>query len=41
MLGWSPRFNLEESLKQTIDWYTSTHKSAGNVDESLLLERKY
>jgi dTDP-D-glucose 4,6-dehydratase len=41
MLGWSPRFNLEEGLKQTIDWYTSTHKSAGNVDESLLLERKY
>ena len=41
MLGWSPRFNLEDGLKKTIDWYTSIHKSEGNVDESILLERKF
>jgi nucleoside-diphosphate-sugar epimerase len=40
LLGWSPRFNLKDGLKKTIDWYIGTHKIEGNIDESLLLERK-
>ena len=40
LLGWSPQFTLEDGLRKTIEWYTSTHKSDGNVDDELLLERK-
>ena len=40
LLGWHPRFNLEDGLRETIEWYTSTHKSDGSVDDELLLERK-
>jgi len=40
LLGWEPKFNLENGLQKTIDWYLSTHKSDGTVDEKLLLERK-
>ena len=40
LLGWNPQFSLEEGLRKTIEWYTSTHKSDGNVDDELLLERK-
>jgi len=40
LLGWSPRFTLEDGLRETIGWYTSTHKSDGTVDDDILLERK-
>ena len=40
LLGWNPQFTLEDGLRKTIEWYTSTHKSDGNVDDELLLERK-
>ena len=40
LLGWNPQFSLEDGLRKTIEWYTSTHKSDGNVDDELLLERK-
>jgi nucleoside-diphosphate-sugar epimerase len=41
LLGWKPRFTLEEGLKRTIEWYVSTHKSQiGNtVKQQVLLER--
>jgi len=40
LLGWSPRFDLESGLRNTIDWYKSNHKLEGNVDQDILLERK-
>ena len=40
LLGWSPRFNLEDGLRKTIDWYKTSHKIEGNVDQDILLERK-
>ena len=39
LLGWEPRFTLEEGLRRTIEWYVKTHKRRGYVDEKLLLER--
>ena len=38
LLGWEPRFTLEEGLKRTIDWYVKTHKRKGYVNERLLME---
>lgn len=40
LIGWSPRFGLEEGLKRTISWYTKTHTNTkeGKINESLLLE---
>tara|TARA_B100001123_G_C15323378_1_gene1028663 strand:- start:1245 stop:2294 length:1050 start_codon:yes stop_codon:yes gene_type:complete len=40
LLGWSPKFNLEDGLRKTIDWYKTSHKIKGNVDQDILLERK-
>ena len=40
LLGWSPKFNLEDGLRKTIDWYKTSHKIEGNVDQDILLERK-
>ena len=40
LLGWKPRFTLEEGLKRTIDWYVKTHKPKGYVDEKILMERR-
>ena len=37
-LGWEPRFSLQEGLKNTIEWYSKSHKLQGHVDESSLLE---
>lgn len=40
LLGWIPRFTLEEGLRRTIEWYTRTHKSEiGKVKQEVLLER--
>ena len=38
LIGWEPRFSLEEGLKITIDWYSKTHKIQGKVNEVSLLE---
>ena len=38
LLGWEPKFTLEEGLKETIEWYVKTHKSTGKIDDRLLLE---
>ena len=39
LLGWKPKFSLEEGLKRTIKWYIETHKRKGYVDERILMER--
>lgn len=39
ILGWQPKYSLEEGLRKTIDWYFSTHKRTGKVEERKLLER--
>lgn len=39
LLGWEPRFTLEEGLKRTIEWYVKTHIRRGYVDERVLMER--
>ena len=39
LLGWEPRFTLQEGLRRTIDWYVKTHERKGYVDERLLMER--
>ena len=38
LLGWEPKFSLQEGLKKTIEWYSKNHKLQGHVDESSLLE---
>jgi UDP-glucose 4-epimerase len=38
LLGWKPRFSLEEGLKKTIEWYIKTHKKKGKINETILLE---
>ena len=38
LLGWEPRFSLQEGLKKTIEWYTKNHKKQGHIDKSSLLE---
>ena len=38
LLGWEPKFSLQEGLKKTIEWYGKNHKLQGHVDESSLLE---
>jgi UDP-glucose 4-epimerase len=38
LLGWRPRFSLEEGLRRTIQWYTRTHSWKGFIDEKILLE---
>jgi len=39
LLGWQPRFTLEEGLKRTIEWYVNTHKDRTGFKKELLLER--
>ncbi|MEM0096321.1 MAG: NAD-dependent epimerase/dehydratase family protein [Candidatus Bathyarchaeia archaeon] len=39
LLGWSPKVSLEEGLRKTIQYYISTHKPRGYVDEKILMER--
>ena len=38
LLGWKPKYTLKEGLAKTIEWYISTHKTTGNVENNLLLE---
>jgi UDP-glucose 4-epimerase len=44
LLGWSPKFSLEEGLRKTIQWYMRTrihgHKSAKKVGD-MLMKRSY
>jgi UDP-glucose 4-epimerase len=39
LLGWEPKYSIETGLKETINWYFSTHQRKGFIDERLLLER--
>ena len=39
LIGWEPKFSLEDGLRKTIDWYITKHQLQGKVDNSLLLER--
>jgi nucleoside-diphosphate-sugar epimerase len=39
LLGWKPRFTLEDGLRRTIDWYVQTHASQIGIKKELLLER--
>ena len=38
LLGWEPKYDLENGLRETIDWYIKTHKIEGKVNEKILLE---
>jgi UDP-glucose 4-epimerase len=38
LLGWQPRFSLEEGLRRTIEWY-QTFKNIRRPEKDLLLER--
>lgn len=38
LLGWEPRFNLEEGLRKTILWYTKNSRKTGIVNPELLME---
>ena len=33
-----PKYSLKEGLAKTIEWYISSHKATGNVENNLLLE---
>jgi len=39
LIGWLPRFSLEDGLRKTIKWYIQHHKISGKVNKDLLLER--
>jgi len=39
LLGWEPKFSLQEGLQKTIDWYSKTHKATGMVNQKILLDR--
>ena len=38
LLGWEPKYDLENGLRETIDWYIKTHKIEGEVNEKIILE---
>jgi nucleoside-diphosphate-sugar epimerase len=38
MIGWIPRFTLEEGLRRTVEWYTKTHRYNGTINQRILLE---
>lgn len=38
IMGWIPKYTLEEGLRKTIQWYVKTHKIEGHVDQNILLE---
>jgi len=39
LLGWEPRFSLEEGLRKTIELYKQTPKNTNRITKDLLLER--
>ena len=39
LLGWKPRFSLEQGLKKTIEWYKQSSKNNNRIAKELLLER--
>jgi UDP-glucose 4-epimerase len=39
VMGWEPRYSLEQGLKETIGWYLGVHKPTGQVSQQILLER--
>jgi UDP-glucose 4-epimerase len=39
LLGWRPRFSLEQGLKKTIEWYKQSSKYRNRAAKELLLER--
>jgi nucleoside-diphosphate-sugar epimerase len=39
LLGWEPRFSLEQGLRKTIEWYKQTRKNINQIAKDLLLER--
>ena len=39
LLGWNPRFTLEEGLRRTMEWYVSTHTAEIGIKQEVLLER--
>jgi nucleoside-diphosphate-sugar epimerase len=39
LLGWEPKFSLEQGLAKTIEWYRSTHRNIKKTPKDLLLER--
>jgi UDP-glucose 4-epimerase len=41
VLGWEPRFSLEQGLRRTIDWYKHTRKNTNQIAKDLLLERVF
>ena len=38
MIGWQPKFTLEEGLRRTIEWYIQYHRIQGKVRSNILLE---
>lgn len=38
LLGWEAKFELEEGLKITIDWYARTHKISRKINDLMLVE---
>jgi nucleoside-diphosphate-sugar epimerase len=39
LLGWQPRFSLEEGLNKTIEWYRQILKNTDYITKDMLLER--
>ena len=38
LLGWKPRFTLENGLKTTVDWFMREYGYTGKMDSEVLLE---
>lgn len=38
LLGWEPKFTLEQGLRKTINWYAKTHVLSGKVNSRILVE---
>jgi nucleoside-diphosphate-sugar epimerase len=39
LLGWQPRYSLEEGLRKTIEWYKQTPEHNNRATKDILLER--
>ena len=38
LLGWEPKYSLEEGLAETIDWYKKTHSVNEKMNKDILME---